>query len=89
MPSDRRAVLPTARSASSAERRLSKCTGRFFSVRLSEAAAFLRSCTKNADIVRNASSSLARATSSASRRFRSTDVTWSLMHRNSTASSSV
>ena len=63
MSSMRRAVLPIPRKASSRNAGSLKCTGRFLSIRLSEVAAFFRSCTKNSDIVRNASSSRACATS--------------------------
>ena len=51
MSSMRWAVLPTPRNASARNAGSSKCTGRFFNIRFSEVAAFLRSCTKNADIV--------------------------------------
>ena len=52
-------VLDTPRSASARKAGSSKCTGRFCSIKLSVLAVFFRSCTKNADMVWNASSSLA------------------------------
>ena len=54
-------VLEIPRNASSRNAGSSKCTGRFRSIRLSVEAVFFRSCTKNADIVWNASSSRACA----------------------------